>query len=61
MGKDYIAIGLALYFYSCQCMMMNIEVIKGFGIDLPFLVFHSTTLILNSLSESVFLHYTATD
>ena len=42
-------------------MMMNIEVIKGFAIDLPILVFHSTTLILNSLTESVLLHYTVID
>ena len=58
----WIAIGLALYLYPCQCMMINIKVIlKVFGIDLPILVFHSTTLFLNSLTESVFLHYTAID
>ena len=52
----WIAIGLALYLYPCQCMMINIKVIlKVFGIDLPILVFHSTTLFLNSLSQCFYI------
>ena len=36
-------------------------ILKVFGIDLPILVLHSTTLILNSLSQTEFIHYTAID